>query len=328
MSANTTGEDVANGLDTNIMNCGPNMDSNISPFTGGEELRQFAAKYSLGLAWVAMISVFIILTIFILWTMGYVTFGKTTVSSYSSSFITPIPKTNNYIPGNHPNWRMTAGDAGFGSGIDIPGAGKSLGFDSFNNNKCPHQDNMRQQQPGVSNFADSRVQELRRQQEYMEQARRQHEHMEQARRQQEHMEQARRQQENMEQARRQQENMEQARRVEIEAKAKAQAELAKREREARQSAYESQYLQSCEDKWDPMAIEEAKALTTVGSYQQRSPGMGTFNSVINPKSNVVLTDAQLEAIMQGGEPFTVDRFDQQLPITNSQLTNKPIVRYQ
>lgn len=308
MSTSTSAED-ATGNDTGIVNCGPNVDSNVQSFTGGEELKAFAAKYSMGLAWVAMISVFVILAIFILWTMGYVTFGKSTVSSYSSSFVTPPkdppqPTTSRF--GNNPNWRMQAGDAGYGAGIDIPGSGRGLGFEGFNGN-CPIHEGMRPR-PGVSNFVEHNTVHPRPGVSNMEP--------------QPHPAVLQQQQ-----IRRQQENLEQQRVAEADAKARAQAELAKQEREARRAAYEAQNMESCNAKWDPMAIEEARVLTSVGSYQQRSPAMGTFNSVINPKSNVTLTDAQLEAIMQGGEPFSVDRFDQ-LPITNSQLTNKPLVRYQ
>ena len=61
--------------------------------------------------------------------------------------------------------------------------------------------------------------------------------------------------------------------------------------------------QECAAKWDPMASEEAKVLSNVGSYRQGSAGMGEFIRQVN--DNTTLTDAQLEAIMQGGEPFSV-----------------------
>ncbi len=55
--------------------------------------------------------------------------------------------------------------------------------------------------------------------------------------------------------------------------------------------------------WDPMATEEAQVLGSIGTYRPITPGMSGFSRAVN--DNIPLTDSQLEAIMQGGEPFTI-----------------------
>lgn len=80
---------------------------------------------------------------------------------------------------------------------------------------------------------------------------------------------------------------------------------------------QAQVLSGCSNGWDPMATEEAKVLGSIGVYRQASPGMSGF--VKNVNDNVPLTDAQLEAIMQGGEPFTpsITSFNKQAEVTNT-----------
>lgn len=63
----------------------------------------------------------------------------------------------------------------------------------------------------------------------------------------------------------------------------------------------SQVPPNCNEPWDDAATEEAKALAGVGSYRTAGSGMHLFNKAIN--NNIQLSDSQLEAIMQGGEPF-------------------------
>lgn len=60
---------------------------------------------------------------------------------------------------------------------------------------------------------------------------------------------------------------------------------------------------SCTQAWDPEATEEAKALAYVGQYKTGSSGMAGLVKAVN--DNTTLTDAQLEAIMQGTEPYQV-----------------------
>jgi hypothetical protein len=57
---------------------------------------------------------------------------------------------------------------------------------------------------------------------------------------------------------------------------------------------------TCGDPWDPYATEEAKVLSSVGSYQSYTPGMAAFQRTIN--NGTVLSDEDLAAVMQGGSP--------------------------
>lgn len=305
MSTTLAGDVTTSTVDSTILECAPNMEAPEPAVTGGEELKAFASKHSYFIAWVALICVFSILTIFILWTMGYVSFGKSTVSTYSSSFVNPPSSTFTSRFGNNPNWRMTSGDAGYGSSIDIPGSERSLGFNI--DSECPVHKNGYSAKPkaGVNNFVDHATIAPRPGiGQHIDHAtiNRQNnaEHLNQ------------RYKSNLD-------NPDEARK---------QAEMARLEREVRQKQYEEQQMTSCGQNWDPLATEEARVLSSVGSYRQASAGMGTFNKVINENCNATLSDAQLEAIMQGGEPFTVDRFDQ-LPTQNRpSVTQKPLKIYQ
>jgi hypothetical protein len=102
-----------------------------------------------------------------------------------------------------------------------------------------------------------------------------------------------------------------------------------KQRYRRENFTESQ----CNQQWDPQATEEAKVLASVGSYRKASEGMGRFVQAVN--DSTTLTDAQLEAIMQGGEPYTVspmgiddsrlfDRFDQLSAQQHAQRMDKPL----
>lgn len=321
MSTDTSGN--AATADMSVLECAPNMETSTGSVTGGEELREFASRHSFFLAWVAMITVFLIMTIFILWTMGYVTFGKSTVSSYSSSFITP---TGTSKFGNNSNWRMTNGDAGYGSSVDIAEADRGLGF--YTGPECPvhksgYTDHLTNKnhfvdhatirpgpgvgrfvdhavpRPGVGHFVDHAVANNTTNNTAVKQFAMRNPSIGKS-----HLD-----------------NPDPA------AVAAAQAATAQQERVARQKAYEEQNMSTCNEGWDPLASEEARVLASVGTYRQASAAMGTFNKVLNDNCNATLTDAQLEAIMQGGEPFSVSHFDQ-LPVQNNQTVSGRVMSYQ
>jgi hypothetical protein len=89
------------------------------------------------------------------------------------------------------------------------------------------------------------------------------------------------------------------------------------------SSNQAQVLSTCGDPWNNMATEEAKVLGSIGVYKQSTPGMAGFARTVNDK--VTLTDAQLEAIMQGQEPFDprfMPRVDAVLGNINNQMGNK------
>lgn len=109
---------------------------------------------------------------------------------------------------------------------------------------------------------------------------------------------------------------------------KKRAELMNSSRKSNMTASEKA---ECDKPWDPYATEEAKVLAGVGSYRQASSGMAAFSRAIN--DNITLSDAQLEAIMQGGEPFSVGRSNYvgqnaELGISNKpHETSNPIISY-
>ena len=92
--------------------------------------------------------------------------------------------------------------------------------------------------------------------------------------------------------------------------AKAQAEAIKAYEIARATsslgARQNSLLSTCSSAWDPMAVEEAKVLSSVGVYKSATPGMASFTRTVNGETANALTDAQLELILQGGEPFTTE----------------------
>jgi hypothetical protein len=278
-----------------------NADNSV--ITGGAmDYTVWAKSNGIMTFWVSVISVSINIILLLLIIMGYYTWGKSTTSSTYSSSFDPKYRSKFSVNGNLPNWRMGAGDAGMGSTVDIPGSGSSLGFDL--GEECPiHKSNyvkspMRPTpRPGVSNFnpapgVNSVVTPSPRQGvsnfgSTADARRIANERMHNK--------------SNME-------NPSVEERQAMENKARQEAEIARAEREARVKKYEEDVMRSCNDKWDPMASEEAKVLASVGSYRNAYAGMGTFNKVIAENCNSTLSDAQLEAIMQGGEPFSVSPF--------------------
>lgn len=243
-------------------------------FGGNHELEHWANQRGVFLFWIAAISVTITVLIFLLWTMGNVHFGRSVVSYYSSSTQRPESYTN--PPGNSPNWRMGFGDAGLGSSVDIPGTGNSLGFNTEAD--CPlHGSNVSTFNGQKSQFVDRLTPEPgigRR--------------------------------EGLPQAGKlglpKLDHLDSSNPAEVAAAAAA----ARAEREARQKMYESQVMKTCADPWDPMATEEARVLASVGTYRHAA-GLGPFNKAINTNCSATLTDAQLEAIMQGQDSF-VDNY--------------------
>lgn len=267
-------------------------DDNINDYNdiygGDHELKEWANSRGVFLFWVAAISVAISVMIFLLWTMGNVQFGRLNNVSYYSS--AKNPKSHF---GNNPNWRMGFGDAGFGSAIDIPGTNNSLGF---NTEECPiHKktntshfvDNLTPT-PGVgrrNSFTDKMVPGDRL--PLSDRIK----------------------------------NSGNYNREHLDNNGDATTQA---EREARQKLYEDQAMKSCADPWDPLATEEARVLASVGTYSHAN-AMKPFYQTINPNSSSsTLTDAQLEAIMQGQDSFYVDRLTGSL---NSNLSSSdPMVR--
>jgi hypothetical protein len=267
-------------------------------YYGGEEsLSQWANKRGVFLFWIAAISVSITVLIFLLWTMGNVQIGRSVVSYYSSS---TTGKNNNTVSrfGNNPNWRMGYGDAGFGSSVDIPGTDRSLGFNTEAD--CPlHGSNIssyKNTRNGIkSQFVDhlsptpgrpgiSGISGMSIKPGVGKNNFVDH----------------------------------------LDNDAAAAAAAARAEREARQKMYEDQVMRTCADPWDPMATEEARVLSSVGSYSNAA-GLGAFNKAINTNCTATLTDAQLEAIMQGKDSFNVDYLSGTL---NTNLANNDLLQRQ
>lgn len=253
--------------------------------SGGLDIDAFANKNSKMLFWVSAGLGAVMIIMLLLLFMGRLHFGKSTTSSYTSSFTpkTIIGQKSNY--GNYPNWYMQDGCAGYNCSVDT-NSGRSLGFgmSNFDPAKKSHFGPL----PGVrSKFASPEAQraaaeallksnmEAKRQ----ENLRLPHQisHMEPRR---EHM--------TAEEAKKQEEA--------------ARAYIAARTLDEVGSR-QANVLAGCNNPWDPMATEEAKVLGAVGVFKPTTPGMSSFSRAIN--DNVPLTDAQLEAIMQGGEPMEV-----------------------
>ena len=170
--------------------------------------------------------------------------------------------------GNNPNWRMGFGDAGLGSSVDIPGTDNSLGFNTEYN--CPIHGNT------TSKFTDhmNPLAGVGKRSQFIDR-------MNVVSNKKDHLD-----------------NNDAA-------AAATAAAAARAERDARQKMFEDQSMKTCADPWDPMATEEAQVLASVGTYA-RPTGLGSFNRTVNPNCTATLTDAQLEAIMQGQDSFSVD----------------------
>lgn len=262
------------------------------------DVETFAKENSSILFWTSVILGSLVILLIFMMLFGYVHFGTVTTSTYTSTF---VPKAivggtkQNF--GNYPNWYMQDGCAGYNCQVDTS-SGRSLGFgvSDFHAQK--------------SNFgpSPSHRQHLTVQSDAQRQA-------------------------NEEILRRSQ--LEAARHQEMIAYANKQAALQaeqlkkesmvgdsknkeeedkKREQAAREyiaartldevGGRQARTLSGCHiPSWDPMATEEARVLGAVGAYRTHTPAMSSFSRAVN--DNIPLTDAQLEAIMQGGEPYTI-----------------------
>lgn len=274
----------AHVIDTNVMSeTLPTAESHgCNEVAGGVDIKQFINTNGMMVFWAAVLSVGILILIFILWTIGRVQFGKTVTSSYSSSFTptTMIGGRSNY--GNSPNWYMQDGCAGYNCSVDT-GSSKSLGFgiSNFNDTKSNFGPlpGTRQSNMVTTSEAQRRAAEEILRKNRMEANK--HENLVPTREPMVHH----------------RDNLT-AEEAQIQAE-RAKAFLAAQADEV--SNRQARTISGCDSAWDPMATEEAKVLGAVGVYKANTPGMSSFSKAIN--DNMPLTDAQLEAIMQGGEPF-------------------------
>lgn len=289
--------------------------SNVS---GGLDIDAFASKNAKMFFWATVIMGGVMVLLILLLLFGRLHFGKTTTSTYASSF---TPKAviggsrSNF--GNYPNWYMQDGCAGYNCSVDTS-SGRSLGFgvSDFETNKK----NNFAPLPGVrSRFATPEAQRAAAAallKSNMD-ANKQREHLVAEQRRQENLRLPR---QNVVSHMANKENM-------TPAEAKAQEDAARAYIAARTlsevGGRQAQVLAGCNNSWDPMATEEAKVLGAVGVFKPNTPGMSSFSKAIN--DNVPLTDAQLEAIMQGGEPMQVgpvgfNQFEQLAAQTRTQET--------
>jgi hypothetical protein len=259
---------------------------------GAFDVKAFADKNSVKLFWFSVVAGVILLIMILMWLVG------------SKSNFTPKKFVDGMIKkrskfGNYPNWYMQDGCAGYNCQVDTS-SGKSLGFgmSPFENksNFGPL--------PGVQNNAVSAEQQRKAAEELLAkqhmEAEYRKQHMEAHR--QQHMEHMRQQQEAAAAAAMaaKKENM-------TDEEAMAQEEKTRAYIAARNidevGARQARVLAGCDNNWDPMATEEAKVLGAVGVFKPNTPGMSSFSKAVN--ENMPLTDSQLEAIMQGGEPYTI-----------------------
>jgi hypothetical protein len=273
--------------------------------SGGMDVKTFANKYSVTLFWSSVAMAGILVLLLLMFFFGYLHFGKATTSKYTSTF---VPKTmvgeqqSNF--GNYPNWYMQDGCAGYNCSVDT-NSGRSLGFgvSDFETKKSNFGPlpGVRQHM-AVSNEAQKQAAADFLQRSNMENQRReqlQHHHTSHMTPQrQEHMRLPHQNPISHMQPKKEGMTAEEAKMQEDAAKAYINARTFDEV-----GARQARVLAGCNNAWDPMATEEAKVLGSVGVYKPNTPGMSSFTRAVN--DNVPLTDAQLEAIMQGGEPYTI-----------------------
>lgn len=264
------------------------VDSEGCGVSGGLDIDAFATENSKMLFWTSVVLGGVIVLLILLYFFGRLQFGSATTSTYTSTFVPKGMvggvKQSNF--GNYPNWYMQDGCAGYNCSVDTDN-GRSLGFgvSNFEQERKSHFGPL----PGVrqSNMTTSSESQRRAAEEIL----RKH-----------HMEVQRRDQENMQRSR-----MQDKREHMTPEEAKAQEERAKAYIQSRTidevGSRQARVLAGCGNAWDPMASEEAKVLGAVGVYRPNTPGMSSFSRAIN--ENTPLTDTQLEAIMQGGEPYVI-----------------------
>jgi hypothetical protein len=251
---------------------------------GGLDINTFVTNNPKTVFWVMAVSVAIIVLMLLLMLFGRLHLGECASSKYTSTF-TPqslvggspaVSKQNNF--GNNPNWYMQDGCAGYNCSVDTA-SGRSLGFglspfDQKKSNFGPLP-GVRQHMVASSETQRKAAEELLRRQQNMESLKK--------------------------------DTMNPKREHMTPEEQKAEEERARAYLAARNldeiKARQARVLSTCENPWDPMATEEAKVLGSVGVYKQVTPGMSSFGKALN--DNTPLTDSQLEAIMQGGEPYTI-----------------------
>lgn len=265
--------------------------------SGGVDINAFASKNASVLFWVSVSLGGVMVLLVLLLLFGRLHFGKTTTSTYTSTFTPKSILGAKQGFGNYPNWYMQDGCAGYNCSVDT-NSGRSLGFgvsdfEAKKSNFGPL--------PGVrQHMAVSNEEQRRAAAELLNNNKR--EHMCQA----SHM--TTQKQENMRLPHQYGvSHMEPKREHMTAEEAKAQENAARAYLAARTldevSSRQARVLGGCNNAWDPMATEEAKVLGAIGVFKPTTPGSSGFARAVN--DNVPLTDAQLEAIMQGGEPMTI-----------------------
>lgn len=281
--------------------------SNVS---GGMDIDAFAAKNSKVLFWVSVVLGGVMVLLILLLLFGRLHFGKSTTSTYTSTFVPSgmLGEKQQSNFGNNPNWYMQDGCAGYNCSVDT-NSGRSLGFgvsdfETKKSNFGPL--------PGVRNHMTVSNEDQKKaaaellqksnmenRQEQMRQEHLHHHHSHMVPQKQEHMRLPHQHAvSHMAPNREHMDNPTDASQQE----AAARAYIAARTLDE-VGGRQARVLAGCNNAWDPMATEEAKVLGTVGVYKPNTPGLSSFTRAVN--DNIPLTDAQLEAIMQGGEPYTI-----------------------
>lgn len=285
MNSNAPG--TTNQLD--MQNSNPTATGRGLDISGGAmTIEEFADRYKVTTFWIALVLGAVIILLIMMMLFGYVHFGKNVVSTYTNSFVPKAMvggvKQSNF--GNSPNWFMQDGCAGYNCQVDS-NSGKSLNFGVSN---FGNKSNYQCQQHMVANQSEAQKRAIddaiRRFQE--ENARVTPMPVSQM-------------------------TPHPISRMTAQPPQMSNEEARKKEEAARQyiasrqldevSGRQVRTLAGCDTPWDPMAGEEAKVLGAMGVYRQATPGMSSFNRALN--DNIPLTDSQLEAIMQGGEPYIV-----------------------
>jgi len=332
----TVSEPVANTVITPVTGCGDDV-------SGGFNINEFSVRNGPMLFWVSVIFGLIILLVIILFIIGTIEFAKdpvVSVTGASGSKFVPKQMLGQSNFGNYPNWYMQDGCAGYNCSVDT-GSGKSLGFgvSDFDNKKSQFgplpgvRQNMavgsdQQKQAAADLLAKSNMAAQQRQEHLLTHHRQfmtpspqpqpqvpppqvhpqpqiptnsnlypqpvnqpQVDHMRLPK------------QQVVSHMAPRQEKMDAAAPTDANANEQAaRAYIAARTLDE-VGGRQARTLAGCNNPWDPMATEEAKVLGAVGVFKPNTPGMSSFSRAIN--DNIPLTDAQLEAIMQGGEPYTI-----------------------
>lgn len=270
--------------------------------SGGVDINAFASQNASILFWVSVSLGGIMVLLVLLLLFGRLHFGKTTTSTYTSTFAPTSMLGAKQGFGNYPNWYMQDGCAGYNCSVDT-NSGRSLGFgvsdfESKKSNFGPL--------PGVRQHMAVSGEDQRKAAADMlnisNLERNRPEHMCNV----SHL--AAQKQENLRLPRQHGvSHMTTKREHMTPEETKAQENAARAYIAARTfdevGGRQARVLAGCNNSWDPMATEEAKVLGAIGVFKPNTPGSSGFARAVN--DNVPLTDAQLEAIMQGGEPYVI-----------------------